>query len=884
MSFNQPRRLVLAAGLAVAVIGCASQPPAQPAAQAQPAKPAPTSAAPAKPAAPAPPAAQANAPLPAPGPTPPGRFNGTPAEKAGKPGTYMVLNGKPEKVPAVKMGDKSTVARIINEGKNNNHVMDHLTHITTKIGPRLTGSTNVETANKWAMEQFRAWGLESDLFEWGTIPVRFDRGPSTAKVGRMTDGEFRSSREMEFTTPAWAAGTNGPVCGQIIKMPETEAQYEAVKDKIKGSWILIKASGQGRRGVGPMAGGAAARQRFFAETRKKLESGELKPGDTKPAARAEVNTDAKPETKPETKAEPASAPVEGIAGAWEGTATGGRIPEGGAPFTLDLKLDGAAVTGTMSYTNYHSAPLKEGKWDAAAKTLTFVWEGPGGNATYTFALDGQALKGQSKRDDGSIISLPAKRAQAGKDGALKDTKPAPKPDSAAPAATGIAGNWGGTATGGPIPEGGVPFELEVKIADGNVSGSMGYPNYHSGPIKDAKWDEGTSTLTYSWESPAGATTYTFKLSGDSLKGDSKLPPDMNGPIVLSGKRAQPPKEPAKAAATDDPKTDDSESKGPSIDERVFLAGPAGYISASGDERVRTGGSYRNVSMDNLPKDCEIQVRSSDYDYMNSRVSDGGTIYAEIKCDHTFTAGPIKVYDTVAEIKGTQWPDEVVIVSAHLDSWNGPGSQGTTDNGTGSSVTLEAARILTAVGAKPKRTIRFILWTGEEQGLLGSRAYVKMLKEADKLKNISAVFVDDGGTNYEGGLHCIDSQVDFLGAATAPVNGVFWSSTDKRFLDVNIQPGRRMGGGISGGSSDHASFLAEKVPGYFWDEVGRADYGFGWHTQNDKLELAIPEYLIQSSTCAAVTAYNLACAPSLLPREPAPAKEDKKDTTASAPNP
>jgi carboxypeptidase Q len=90
----------------------------------------------------------------------------------------------------------------------------------------------------------------------------------------------------------------------------------------------------------------------------------------------------------------------------------------------------------------------------------------------------------------------------------------------------------------------------------------------------------------------------------------------------------------------------------------------------------------------------------------------------------------------------------------------------------------------------------------------------------------------------------------------------------------VQASRRMGGGISGGSSDHASFLAAGVPGFFWDEVGRADYGYGWHTQHDKLDLAIPEYLIQSSTCSAVTAYNLACAPSLLPRpDPAPAGEE-----------
>ena len=77
------------------------------------------------------------------------------------------------------------------------------------------------------------------------------------------------------------------------------------------------------------------------------------------------------------------------------------------------------------------------------------------------------------------------------------------------------------------------------------------------------------------------------------------------------------------------------------------------------------------------------------------------------------------------------------------------ADGVCDNGTGVSVALEAARILKAAGAKPKRTIRFILWTGEEQGLHGSRAYVENHK--DETRQDLLCVVDDGGTNYEGGM-------------------------------------------------------------------------------------------------------------------------------------
>lgn len=124
------------------------------------------------------------------------------------------------------------------------------------------------------------------------------------------------------------------------------------------------------------------------------------------------------------------------------------------------------------------------------------------------------------------------------------------------------------------------------------------------------------------------------------------------------------------------------------------------------------------------------------------------------------------------------------------------------------------------------------------------------------------------------------MVDYLAAATAPTNGQFYSETDGKFLDVNIRPtGDKIN---THGGSDHASFNRKGVPGFFWDEVGRADYGFSWHTQNDTLDRAIDEYLIQSATNAAIVAYNLANAPDLLPREgegsgEAPA-EDATDTT------
>lgn len=298
------------------------------------------------------------------------------------------------------------------------------------------------------------------------------------------------------------------------------------------------------------------------------------------------------------------------------------------------------------------------------------------------------------------------------------------------------------------------------------------------------------------------------------------------------------------------------------------AGIAGYIISARSELVRTGRDrgWRDITPDNLPNEVSIFVRRSDYDAINSRIADGETVEVEVDLQHHFIEGPVPVYNTIAEITGTELPHEVVIFSAHLDSWDGPGSQGAQDNGTGSMVMLEAARILAAADAKPKRTIRFVMWTGEEQGLLGSRAYADSLSQ-EELDNISAVFVDDGGTNYQGGVSCIESMAPMLREATAPLADAFPD------MPLEIRVIENM---PRGGPSDHGAFLGKGVPGFFWMETGRGDYGYSWHTQNDKLEYVIPEYLVQSSTCSAVTAYNLACAETLLPRQPKAESADEAE--------
>jgi predicted metalloprotease with PDZ domain len=220
---------------------------------------------------------------------------------------------------------------------------------------------------------------------------------------------------------------------------------------------------------------------------------------------------------------------------------------------------------------------------------------------------------------------------------------------------------------------------------------------------------------------------------------------------------------------------------------------------------------------------------------------------ELDVANTFVPGPVAVYNTVGEIRGSEKPGEFVIIAAHLDSWDL--AQGALDNGAGSVVVLEAARILARSGAKPKRTIRFILFTGEEQGLHGSQAYVKAHKA--ELPYTSVCLVHDNGTGKVDGLRwmgrpylrpILEKELGFL-------------------KELGVQQFHARGGI----GSDHASFDKAGVPGgQCKQEI--AGYRFAHHSQADTIELAQEPDLIQGAEVLALAALRFANMDGLLPRE------------------
>jgi hypothetical protein len=293
---------------------------------------------------------------------------------------------------------------------------------------------------------------------------------------------------------------------------------------------------------------------------------------------------------------------------------------------------------------------------------------------------------------------------------------------------------------------------------------------------------------------------------------------------------------------------------PEVQAAIDACGIAGRIFGTNGIYVWSHGTFKGKTIDHHPTDVQVVVTKPDYDRLSRNLLLGRRVVVEFDLENRWIKGPIPQYNVVAEIPGTEKPDEVVIVSGHLDSWNSPGSQGANDNGTGTCVALEAARILSSVRAKPKRTVRFILWSGEEEGLLGSTGYVQL--HAAELDKISAVLVDDEGTNYHSGFAGYEVFRPMMERAFAPVNAAF-PDMQLRFRSVNDMTHE--------GGSDHAPFDAKGVPGLDVSQSGKQRYVRVWHTQFDRYEEAIPEYLIQGSVDFAVISFNLASADTLLPR-------------------
>ncbi|MCQ2165583.1 MAG: M20/M25/M40 family metallo-hydrolase [Bacteroidales bacterium] len=270
----------------------------------------------------------------------------------------------------------------------------------------------------------------------------------------------------------------------------------------------------------------------------------------------------------------------------------------------------------------------------------------------------------------------------------------------------------------------------------------------------------------------------------------------------------------------------------------------------------------NLTWDTLPTVCDIKLDAHQYAMIEQKVKEFADIELEFDIRNHFSPVPVKYHNIIASIKGTKHPDEYVILGGHLDAFDS--ATGGVDDGHGSAIVMEAARLLATSGAKPERTMLFCLWTGEEYGLYGSKFFVE--NKTVPLEKISNYINRDGGPLAATGVTVPDAMYDDYVKICAPVMNYdprMPFTVSRRESPAGPRPKRA-------GGSDHAYFAMNGVPTIGFQETDPLGYNFSyyeiWHTERDLYNRVIPEYVEYSAVIEAVVAYGIANLKHQLSRE------------------
>ncbi|MGE5205595.1 MAG: M20/M25/M40 family metallo-hydrolase [Chlamydiota bacterium] len=368
------------------------------------------------------------------------------------------------------------------------------------------------------------------------------------------------------------------------------------------------------------------------------------------------------------------------------------------------------------------------------------------------------------------------------------------------------------------------------------------------PIRSFGWGKATP----------GAVTGTVRvLEVKTLADFDKYKGQLKGAVVLAGKPAtlRPENQPAdNAYDAVIPPPQGVPRPRMSFRERLQLLKmiaaeqPAVVLLDSGkwDNLFNMAGGYNKYQPSDVPMGF---ISHEDYDLIY-RLQQSGPVTLKVSLNGTFSAGPVPASITVAEIKGTEFPEQRVIIGGHLDSWDL--GQGALDNGTGAMAVLEAARTLKALGWQPKRTLTFILFTGEEQGGIGAETFLE--NHASEVPKMDAVLIHDTGT---GRVFSIALEDEW---ETAPLMTEIYRPLEEVF---ELQPlSTRLFG-----ASDHVPFMKAGVPGYFCVQMP-AHYGQAHHSQADTFDKVIPDQINEGAALLAAWAWNVSQMLRALPHHPA----------------
>ena len=272
---------------------------------------------------------------------------------------------------------------------------------------------------------------------------------------------------------------------------------------------------------------------------------------------------------------------------------------------------------------------------------------------------------------------------------------------------------------------------------------------------------------------------------------------------------------------------------------------------------------------------QLVVTPEHYNRVLRLIAKGVPVQLEVSVTSRFQDQDLMGYNVIAEIPGTDLKDEIVMVGAHYDSWHA--GTGATDNAAGSAVAMEAVRIIQASGLKPRRTIRIGLWSGEEQGLLGSRAYVtehfgKKIESRSKggqqsSQEMAQIEIKPAHEKFSGYFN--------LDNGTGKIRGVYMQGNEamRPIFRAWLAPFKDMGATTltlsNTGGTDHLSFDAVGLPGFQFIQDS-IEYGTRTHHTNmDVYDRIQEEDMKQAATIMASFLYNAATRAEKLPRKPLP---------------
>ena len=270
---------------------------------------------------------------------------------------------------------------------------------------------------------------------------------------------------------------------------------------------------------------------------------------------------------------------------------------------------------------------------------------------------------------------------------------------------------------------------------------------------------------------------------------------------------------------------------------VVVIGGQGGSKASGLNLTHTG----ILGFDADFATPVVSMTAEDQGQLERYVDAGEKPRARFNVQNTFTNGPVDSANVIGEIRGRESPEQVMVVGAHLDSWDL--SEGATDNGTGSASVLAAADAIVRSGMKPRRTIRFVLFTGEEQGLDGSFAYVKQ-HQGEMANHLGDLVLDEGqGPVSEFQLGGRDDLVESFQPFSKAVENI---------REVKVSEKVESG-------TDTLPFSMVGLPGINMNQDS-PDYKYTHHSAADALEAVKPDVLTQNATLMAMTAFWIADRP------------------------